>query len=98
MVRRASHPEHEFVTRITTRKHNRAYDRHMFPQKRLYSRTQNENGSYNSRCLDCFMTIAVCVATEEELERKEASHICPEKVLADLLAQERAASSHATRS
>jgi len=58
--------------------------------KGMYSRTQNDNGSYNSRCLDCFMTIASCVATEEELERREANHICPEKALADLLAQHRA--------
>jgi hypothetical protein len=61
----------------------------------MYSRTQNENGSYNSRCLDCFMTIARYVATEEELERREAHHICPEKALADLLAQQRAAALHA---
>jgi hypothetical protein len=61
----------------------------------MYSRTQNENGSYNSRCLDCFMTIARYVATEEELERREANHICPEKALADLLARQRATASHA---
>ena len=69
----------------------------MFPQKGMYSRTLNDNGSYNSRCLDCFMTIAQYVATEEELERREANHICPEKALADLLARERAAPSHAAR-
>jgi len=63
--------------------------------KGMYSRTQNDNGSYNSRCLDCFMTIASYVATEEELERREANHICPEKVLADLLAARQAAVSHA---
>ncbi|MGA3034776.1 MAG: hypothetical protein ABSD70_15940 [Terracidiphilus sp.] len=80
--------------RITTKKHHRAYDRSMFPQKSMYSRTQNENGSYNSRCLDCFMTIASCVETEEELEQREASHICPEKALANLLAARRAAISH----
>jgi hypothetical protein len=61
----------------------------------MYSRTQNENGSYNTRCLDCFMTIASCVETEKELVLREAHHICPEKVLAELLAQERAAASHA---
>jgi len=53
----------------------------------MYSRTQNENGSFNSRCLDCFMTIARCVATEEELKQREAHHLCPEKALADLLTQ-----------
>lgn len=56
----------------------------------MYSRTQNENGSYNTRCLDCFMTIASCIETEEELDALEAHHICPEKALADLLAQEKA--------
>jgi hypothetical protein len=69
----------------------------MFPQNAMYSRTQNENGSYNSRCLDCFMTIARYVATEEELERREANHTCPEKALADLVAKERAAAAHAAR-
>jgi hypothetical protein len=58
----------------------------VFRENAMYSRTQNENGSFNSRCLDCFMTIARCVATEEELEQREAHHICPEKALADLLA------------
>ena len=56
----------------------------------MYSRTQNENGSYNTRCLDCFMTVASCVETEEELTALEKHHICPEKVLAELLAIEKA--------
>jgi len=56
----------------------------------MYSRTQNENGSYNIRCLDCFITIASCVETDEELSRLEARHLCPEKALADLLAREKA--------
>jgi hypothetical protein len=55
----------------------------------MYNRTQNENGSYNTRCLDCFMTIASSVETAEELNRLEARHICPEKALANLLAQEK---------
>ncbi|MGD0630106.1 MAG: hypothetical protein ABR987_12165 [Terracidiphilus sp.] len=55
----------------------------------MYYRTQNDNGSYNTRCLDCFMTIASSVETEEELAAREQHHICPEKALADLLAQER---------
>jgi hypothetical protein len=69
----------------------------MLPPNPMYSRTLNENGSYNSRCLDCFMTIASYVATEQELEFREAHHICPEKALAEMLAQEKAAASHATR-
>ena len=56
----------------------------------MYNRTQNDNGSYNTRCLDCFMTVASCVESEQELDRVEAHHICPEKVLAELLVQEKA--------
>ena len=56
----------------------------------MYSRTQNENGSYNTRCLDCYMTVASCVETEQELNQLEAGHLCPEKALADLLAREKA--------
>jgi hypothetical protein len=55
----------------------------------MYSRTQNENGTYNTRCLDCFMTVASAVETDADLRQVEARHICPEKALADLLAQER---------
>ena len=61
----------------------------------MYSRTQNENGSYNTRCLHCFMTIASSVETEKELDVVEARHLCPEKVLAQLLAQRTAAETHA---
>jgi len=53
----------------------------------MYNRTQNENGSFNTRCLYCFMTIASCVDLEPELDRLEIRHLCPEKVLADLAAQ-----------
>jgi hypothetical protein len=56
----------------------------------MYSRTQNENGTYNTRCLYCFMTIASAVETDAELDRLEARHICPERALADLLKQARA--------
>ena len=60
----------------------------------MYQRTQNENGSYNSRCLDCFLTIAFCVDSEEDLERLETQHLCPEKALAQLLAWQKAAEAH----
>lgn len=63
----------------------------------MYSHTQNENGSYNTRCLDCFLTVASCVETEKELDQIERHHICPEKALARSLAQERAHQSHAAR-
>jgi hypothetical protein len=56
----------------------------------MYSRTQNENGTYNTRCLDCFMTIASAVETDEELARLEARHICPERALSELLEQAKA--------
>jgi hypothetical protein len=56
----------------------------------MYSRTQNENGSYNTRCLYCFMTIASSVETEEKLDQLEVRHICPERALAELLEQEKA--------
>jgi hypothetical protein len=55
----------------------------------MYSRTQNENGTYNTRCLDCFMTVASSIETAIELNEVEVRHICLEKALAYLLAQER---------
>jgi len=60
----------------------------------MFSHTQNENGTYNTRCLHCFMTIASSVESPEELERIEIQHICPEKALADLLAQGTSTSPH----
>ena len=60
----------------------------------MYSHTQNENGSYNTRCLHCFMTVASAVETEEELKSLEFGHICPEMVLADLLNREKSAQLH----
>jgi hypothetical protein len=56
-------------------------------QENLYQRTRNENGSYNTRCLFCFMTIASSVETERALDQLETRHICPERALADLLAE-----------
>ena len=52
----------------------------------MYSETQNENGTYNTRCLYCFMTVATAVETKEELEHVEAQHVCPERALSELLA------------
>lgn len=51
----------------------------------MYSRTQNDNGTYNTRCLYCFMTVASAVETAEELDRVETRHVCPEKALAELV-------------
>ena len=63
----------------------------------MYSRTQNENGTYNTRCLYCFMTIASSVEAEKELVQTETRHICPERALADLLEQEKVIDSKAAR-
>lgn len=60
----------------------------------MFSHTQNENGTYNTRCLHCFMTIASSVESLEKLERVEAQHVCPEKALADLLAHRTATPLH----
>jgi hypothetical protein len=51
----------------------------------MYSRIQNDNGTFNTRCLDCFMTIASSVETERDLYRLEEQHICPERALSNML-------------
>jgi hypothetical protein len=53
----------------------------------MYNRSQNENGSWNSRCLDCLLTIASSIESEAELDALEARHLCPEKALSWLAAQ-----------
>jgi hypothetical protein len=63
----------------------------------MYSRTQNENGTYNSRCLDCFMTIASYAETELDIEEVETRHACPEKALSALLKQAMATESASDR-
>ena len=57
----------------------------------MFSHTQNENGTYNTRCLYCFMTLASAVDSVEELEDLERHHCCPERALSDLLARSTAA-------
>jgi hypothetical protein len=63
----------------------------------MYSETQNENGTYNTRCLYCFMTVATAVGTKEELERVEAQHVCPERALSELLAAKAGTEAHTHR-
>ena len=63
----------------------------------MYSRTQNDNGTYNTRCLDCMMTVASSVETEGDLERMELQHMCPERALSQLLRKESAIAAHAQR-
>jgi hypothetical protein len=53
----------------------------------MYHRTQDESGVHNTVCLDCFMTIASAVESDQELLKLEARHICPEKALAELRTQ-----------
>ena len=63
----------------------------------MYSRTQNENGTYNTRCLFCFLTVGFAVETEKDLERVESQHMCPERALAELLALKKAGAAQAAR-
>ncbi len=63
----------------------------------MYNRTQNENGTYNTRCLYCLLTVATSVETEEDLQRLEVQHICPERALSELLAKESAIAAHASQ-
>lgn len=53
----------------------------------MYNRSQNENGTFNTRCLYCLLTVASAVESEEELEDLEARHMCPERALAELVAE-----------
>ncbi len=53
----------------------------------MFNHTQNENGTYNTLCLYCFLTVASDVESTEEIEQVENHHICPERALADLLAR-----------
>jgi hypothetical protein len=57
----------------------------------MFSRSHNEDGSLNSRCLYCFITIASDVETDTELQLVEARHVCPEKELTELLTLKRTA-------
>jgi hypothetical protein len=63
----------------------------------MYSRTQNENGTYNTRCLYCFLTVATAVETKDDLEQVESHHVCPERALAELLAANTVDAGHASR-
>ena len=53
----------------------------------VYQRIQNENGTFNTRCLFCFMTVASAVESDEDLQKVEARHLCPERVLSELILQ-----------
>ena len=64
----------------------------------MYSRPQNENGTYNAPCLYCFLTVATAVETNQELEKLESRHVCPEWALSELLAAKSAIEAHASKS
>jgi len=51
----------------------------------MFHHTQNENGTYNTLCLYCFMTVASAVESNDDLEKVEAAHLCPEHVLSELV-------------
>ena len=63
----------------------------------MYSRTQNENGTFNTRCLDCLMTVASDVESPQELDSIEERHMCLEKALAGLVATQKTAAALAQR-
>jgi hypothetical protein len=63
----------------------------------MYSRTQNENGTYNTRCLYCFLTVSSAIETKVELEQLECHHVFPERALSELLAAKTASEAHAPR-
>jgi hypothetical protein len=51
----------------------------------MYSRTDNGDGTFDSRCLHCLMTVARDVHTPSKLDRLESRHICVEKALFQLM-------------
>jgi hypothetical protein len=63
----------------------------------MYNRSQNDNGTFNTRCLYCLLTIATSVESEEELDQLETRHMCPERALAELVAGGAASEVHAHR-
>lgn len=63
----------------------------------MYSRTQNENGTFNTRCLYCLLTVATSVESEVDLKLVELHHMCPERALAELVAGRDAVEAHAHR-
>lgn len=51
----------------------------------MYNRTQNENGTYNTLCLHCFMTVASALESNDDMERVEAKHMCLERMISELV-------------
>jgi hypothetical protein len=55
----------------------------------MYSHTKNIDGSINSRCLHCLMTIASGMRSPVKLDRLEQKHLCVEKALFQLMSTQR---------
>ncbi len=55
----------------------------------MFHQSQNDNGTYNTRCLDCLMSVATAVESPEELACIESNHLCAEKALLQLLAKQK---------
>lgn len=55
----------------------------------MFHHSQNENGTYNTRCLDCLMSVATAVESPQDLELIESRHCCAEKALLQLLANKK---------
>lgn len=53
----------------------------MNPNLSMYERTAQENGTFISRCLYCFMKINAEGLSETEIDALEAKHLCPERAL-----------------
>lgn len=51
----------------------------------MYRRSDNGDGTYDSRCLHCLMTVARDLRSEGQLSGAERRHICVEKALFELL-------------
>jgi len=71
----------------------------LFPNEvaQMYHQSQNENGTYNTRCLDCLMNVATAVETTQELKEIEDRHCCAEKALTQLLANQPKSSSNSCK-
>jgi len=50
----------------------------------MFRRTQNDNGTFNTLCLDCMMTVALGVDGPPGLAAVERKHMCVEKALVQL--------------
>ena len=48
-------------------------------------------------CLDCLMTVATSIENDIDLEILEVRHMCPEKLLGQLLARRHAAEAQASK-